>query len=60
MGAEMMFDDFRNYRGLPPSDSHRGWNFTPSAKPQYRLPIGYGLAAISIFSGLVWLAIVFH
>jgi hypothetical protein len=56
----MMFDDFRNYRGHPPSDSHRGWNFTPSAKPQYRLPIGYGLAAISIFSGLVWLAIVFH
>jgi hypothetical protein len=58
MGAEMMFDDFRNYRGLPPSSSHRGWNFTESEDRKW--PTGWALLAVAAFSLVVWLLIFFH
>jgi hypothetical protein len=54
----MMFDDFRNSRGLPPSSSRRGWNFTESADRKW--PAGWALLAVAAFSLIVWLLIFFH
>jgi hypothetical protein len=59
MGAEMMFDDFRNSRGLPPSSSHHGWDFRPG-DARMKWPAGWALMAVAAFSLVVWLLIFFH
>jgi hypothetical protein len=45
-------------RGLPPSSSHRGWNFTESASRKW--PAGWALLAVAAFSLIVWLLIFFQ
>jgi hypothetical protein len=46
-------------RGLPPSSSHRGWNFI-DRPVERRIPPGFGIVAIIAFSAIVWLLIIFH
>lgn len=59
MGAEMTeWERQMALRGLPPSSSHRGWNFTESASRKW--PAGWALLAVAAFSLIVWLLIFFQ